>query len=158
LIPRLIARARAGSLRRVGDGSNLVDMVFVENAATAHLQAAAALAPGSPVAGRAYFISQGEPVNCWQWIDQILALAKLPHVQKSISTAVAWQIGHLLEWRHRLFRLKGEPRMTRFLAAQLGRSHYFNIARARADFDYAPHISTAEGMTRLAAWLDRSRG
>src|SRR4029079_416743 len=65
LVPRLLERARRGQLRRVGDGTNLIDMVYVENAATAHLQAADALTPGSPVAGHAYFISQGEPVNCW---------------------------------------------------------------------------------------------
>ncbi len=33
LIPRLIARAKAGQLRRVGDGRNRIDMVYVENAA-----------------------------------------------------------------------------------------------------------------------------
>ena len=85
LIPRLIERARGGRLRRVGDGTNLVDMVYVENAAAAHLQAADALATGSPVAGRPYFISQGEPVNCWQWIDEILALAGLPPVRRHVS-------------------------------------------------------------------------
>ena len=82
LIPRLLARARSGRLRRVGDGTNLIDMVYVENAAAAHLQAADALSAGSPVAGRAYFISQGEPVNCWDWIDEILALAGLPPVRQ----------------------------------------------------------------------------
>ena len=35
-----LARAAAGRLRRVGDGSNLIDMVYVENAASAHLLAA----------------------------------------------------------------------------------------------------------------------
>ena len=64
-------RARNGRLRRIGDGTNLIDTVYVENAAAAHLLAADALQPGSPVAGRAYFISQGEPVNCWAWIDEI---------------------------------------------------------------------------------------
>ena len=85
LIPRLLERARSGKLRRIGDGTNLVDMIYVENAAAAHLQAANALAPQSPVAGRTYFISQGEPVNCWDWINDILALANLPPTQKSIS-------------------------------------------------------------------------
>ena len=91
LIPRLIARARSGRLRRVGDGTNLVDITYVENAAEAHLQAADALAQESPAAeaaspaGKAYFISQGEPVNCWQWIDEVLALAGLPPVAKSMS-------------------------------------------------------------------------
>jgi nucleoside-diphosphate-sugar epimerase len=153
LIPRLIERARAGQLRRVGDGTNLVDMVYVENAARAHLQAADALRPGAAVAGRAYFISQGEPVNCWQWIDEILALAGLPPVTKSISLKSAWRIGAVLEGVYGALRLQSEPRMTRFLAAQLGTSHYFDIARARRDFGYQPRVSTAEGMRRLGAAL-----
>ncbi len=154
LIPRLIDRARAGKLRRVGDGSNRVDMVYVENAAEAHLQAADALVEGSPVAGRAYFISQGEPVNCWEWIDQILALEGLPPIERSISLAAARRVGVVLEGLHAVLRLSGEPRMTRFLAAQLGTDHFFDIRRARSDFGYEPRISTAEGMRRLAEVID----
>lgn len=153
LIPRLIQRARSGQLRRVGNGENLVDMIYVENAAAAHIQAAEALAPGAAVAGKAYFISQGEPVNCWQWIDEILALAGLPPLNKSISRAAAWRIGAVLEGVYRLAGIQSEPRMTRFLAAQLATSHYFDISAARRDFGYQPTISTAEGMQRLAHWL-----
>ena len=151
LVPRLIARARNGRLRRVGDGANLIDMVYVENAADAHLLAADALTPGSPVAGRAYFISQGEPVNCWQWIDDLLTLAGLPPVNRSISLAAAWRIGAVCETIYGLLRRKTDPPMTRFLAAQLARSHYYNITRAREDFGYQPQVSTSEGMRRLAA-------
>lgn len=153
LIPRLIDRARGGQLRRVGNGKNLVDMVYVDNAAAAHLQAADALGPGSPVAGRAYFITQGQPVNCWDWINEILALVGLPPVRRSISLGAAWAIGATLEGVYSVLRLKSEPRMTRFLAAQLGTSHWFKIDRARADFGYDPQVSTAEGMRRLAASL-----
>jgi nucleoside-diphosphate-sugar epimerase len=153
LVPRLIDRARRGRLRRVGDGANLIDMVYVENAAAAHLQAADALAEGSPVCGRAYFISQGSPVNCWQWINEILALAGLPAVRKTISFRAAWRIGSMLEATYRALRLSREPPMTRFLAAQLASSHYFDISAARRDFGYAPLISTDEGMRRLGDWL-----
>lgn len=155
LIPRLLDRARSGRLRRVGDGENLVDMVYVENAAAAHLKAADALGADSPVAGRAYFISQGEPVNCWQWIDEILALAGLPPVRKSISLPAAWKVGAVFEGIYKLLRLKSEPPMTRFLAAQLGTSHYFDITRAREDFGYEPAVSTSEGMRRLGQELAR---
>ena len=151
LIPRLLDRARRGQLRQVGDGTNLIDMVYAENAALPHVQAADALAPGSPVAGRAYFISQGEPVNCWAWINELLALVGLPPVRKKLSFAAAWRIGAALEATYRLLRLSGEPRMTRFLAAQLARHHYFDISRARADFGYTPVVSTAEGLRRLVA-------
>ena len=158
LIPRLIERARSGQLRRVGAGRNLIDQVYVENAAAAHLLAADALGPGSPVCGRAYFISQGEPVNCWQWIDQLLGLAGLPPVRKAIPFRTAWWLGLVLETVHRSFRLPGEPRMTRFLAAQLAKDHYFDIRRARQDFGYQPAVSTAEGMRRLGATLVNARG
>lgn len=153
LVPRLLARAKAGALRRIGDGHNLIDMVYVDNVADAHLQAADALQPNSPVAGRAYFISQGEPVNCWAWIDELLALGGVSIIERSISLSAAWKIGATLEVLHRALGVKKEPRMTRFLAAQLATSHYFDISRAKDDFGYAPRVSTAEGMERLAEWL-----
>jgi nucleoside-diphosphate-sugar epimerase len=156
LIPRLIQRARAGQLLRVGDGTNLVDNIYVDNAAHAHIQAAEAMRPGSPVCGSAYFISQGDPVNCWGWINDILKLARLPRVKRSISFFWAWRLGHALEIYHDLFNIEREPRMTRFLAAQLAKSHYFDIARARRDFGYYPIVSADEGMKRLEASLGNS--
>ena len=153
LVPRLLERTRKGHLRRVGDGSNRVDTIYVENAAQAHLMAADELSVGSAVAGNAYFLSQGEPVHLWQWIDELLALAKLPPVAKSISLASAQKAGGVLETVHRCLGIKKEPRMTRFLAAQLGTSHYFDIGRAKTDFGYTPQVSMTEGMERLAASL-----
>lgn len=158
LIPRLIARAKSGRLRRVGDGTNLVDMIYVENAAEAHLQAADALTEdNSPVAGQAYFLSQGEPVSCWHWINEILALVDLPPVEKSVSYNAAFGLGGTLELVYRMLRLKGEPPMTRFVAAQLATSHWFDISAARRDFGYEPRVSTEEGMRRLGNWLRSGR-
>jgi 2-alkyl-3-oxoalkanoate reductase len=154
LLPRLLARARAGQIRRVGDGKNLIDIVYVENAAAAHIQAADALSDGSPVCGRPYFISQGEPVNCWKWVDDLLSLSGLPPVQHSISFSTAWRSGMAMELAYRLLRIRAEPPMTRFLAAQLGREHWFDISAARRDFGYRPLVSTSEGMRRLKDWLD----
>lgn len=153
LIPRLLDRARAGKLYRVGDGTNLVDMIYVDNAAEAHLMAADTLEPGSPVAGSAYFLSQGEPVNCWDWINEILGYAELPHVTRSISLKQALFCGRVFEKFYSVFRLKGEPTMTRFLATQLAQTHWFDISKAKRDFGYSPTISTEEGMRRLKDYL-----
>ena len=131
-------------------------MIYVENAAAAHLQAADGLEKGSRVCGRAYFISQGEPVNCWGWINEILGLAGLPPVRKSISFRAAWRIGAVMESVYGALGWTSEPRMTRFLASQLAKNHYFDIRRAQNDFGYVPQISTAEGMNRLAAELASS--
>jgi len=156
LIPRLLDRARQGQLRIVGDGKNQIDMIYVENAALAQIQAADALLPGSPVGGRAYFISQGEPVSCWPWINEILALAGIPPVTRRVPSRIAYAAGALLEQVYRFAGRTDEPRMTRFLAAQLSKSHYFDIGRARRDFGYTPKISTSEGMARLARQLSTS--
>ena len=149
LIPRLLQRARAKKLRRVGDGQNQVDHIYVENAALAHILAAEALEPKSPVCGSAYFISQDEPVNCWGWINEVLNLAGISSVRRSISFYWAWRLGWALETYHELFNIAEEPRMTRFLAAQLSKSHYFDISRAKRDFGYRVAVSTEEGMKRL---------
>ena len=131
--------------------------MYVENAAQAHLQAADRLEAGSPVCGRAYFLSQGEPVELLG-LDQ--PAAGVGGSAAGGAESSRWlRLGGSVGSSKRcigLLRREVEPRMTRFLAAQLGRSHYFDTRRAREDFGYAPRISTEEGMQRLAnSWLNR---
>ncbi len=153
LVPRLLDRGRRGLLRRVGDGCNLVDISYVENVAQAHLLAADNLRSIATAAGRAYFISQGEPVNLWDWIKQLFCRAGIPPVEQQISFRAAYWAGALLEVYSRLLGRREEPRMTRFLAGQLAKSHWFSIRRASEDLGYVPRISTSEGMDRLIDWL-----
>ena len=101
----------------------------------------------------AFFISQGTPVNCWDWINQILELAGVPPVTKSISFRTAWRLGHLLETFYRWLGKRSEPPMTRFVAAQLAHSHYFSIAAAERELGYHARVSTEDGMTRLGEAL-----
>lgn len=154
LVPRLLARARAGRLRIVGDGTNRVDLVHVENAVDAHLAAERALlGPASPAAGRAYFITNGEPVVLWDWINALLsALGEAP-VRRRISHPLARRAGALAELVWRGFGLAGEPPMTRFVADELAKDHWFSIAAARRDLGYAPRVTMAEGTAQLVAAL-----
>ena len=154
LIPRLIQKARTGRLRRVGNGNNVVSISYVENAAAAHLQAEASLRNSVKSAGRAYFINEPDSVNLWDWIDLVLNLAGLPPVTRSLSAATAWRIGSVLETAWSIFRIKGEPPMTRFVAAQLSGSHSYSIEAARRDFGYTPLVSVDEGLRRMQPDLD----
>jgi nucleoside-diphosphate-sugar epimerase len=151
LIPRLIARARAGRLRRIGRKDHLVDSIYIDNAAEAHLLAADALGtgPGSPVHGKAYFVSQGEPWPLWDLINGILAAAGLPPVTRSVPRGAALLAGSLLERGYLILRRTDEPPMTRFLANQLSTAHWFDIRAARRDFGYRPTVSIKEGLRRL---------
>lgn len=155
LIPRLIRRAQSGRLRRVGDGANLISMTYVENAAAAHLQAADRLTADAPHAGRAYFINDPEPVNLWDWIDDLLVRAGLPKLKKQISAKAAWRVGGILETAWRWLHLPGEPPMTRFLASQLSSSHHYDITAAVRDFGFEPLVTVEQGLQKLEPELRR---
>lgn len=154
LIPRLIQRAVSGRLRQVGDGSNVVSLAYVENAAAAHVQAEQALRTSDKAAGRSYFINDPEPVNLWNWIAMILQRTDLPPLQKKISAKAAYRIGSVLETVWSCLRLRGEPPMTRFVALQLAGSHSYRIDAAVRDFGYQPLVSVEEGLRRLQPLLD----
>jgi nucleoside-diphosphate-sugar epimerase len=146
-----LARARAGRLRIVGPGRNRVDMVHVANAADAHLLAEAALRRGT--GGRAYFITNGEPVRLWDWINGLLAALGEPPLTRRISLGAASAVGGVCEALWRMLPLRGEPPMTRFVAAELAKDHWFSIAAARRDLGYEPKVTMAQGTAELVASL-----
>jgi nucleoside-diphosphate-sugar epimerase len=149
LVPRIIAKGRAGKLRRIGNRPNMVDTVYVDNAARAHLLAADKLSPGSSVAGNCYFISNNEPLPLWDMVNRILDAASVPPVTRSIPPQLAFAIGCICEGLWSLLRLSGEPPMTRFVAHELATAHWFDTSAARRDFGYTPEISIDEGLQRL---------
>ncbi len=153
LVPRVLERGRAGKLRLLGKRPHLVDSVYIDNAADAHLLAADRLEPGAQVAGKAYFITQGEPMPMSTLLNRILAADGLPPVTRHIPAGVAYALGAVLEAGHTLFRVEREPLMTRFVARQLSTAHHFDITAARRDLGYDPAVSFDEGMARLAASL-----
>ncbi len=153
LVPRILERARAGRLRIVGNGKNRVDMVYVDNAVDAHLLAEKAL--DGAAAGKAYFITSDEPVLLWDWVNQLLTLLGERPIEKRLSLRAASAIGACCEGLWRVLPLRGEPPMTRFVAAELAKDHWFDIAAAKRDLGYVPRISMAEGTARLVEHLLR---
>jgi nucleoside-diphosphate-sugar epimerase len=151
LVPRIIARAKR--LRRIGSESKLVDSTYIDNAADAHLLAADRLTCDSPLCGKPYFISNGEPRPIWDLINGILAAADRPPVTRSIPLGLARAVGACLEGVYGALRLSGEPPMTRFLASELSTAHWFDLSAARRDLGYEPRVSIDEGLRRLREWL-----
>jgi len=155
LVPRIVARIGTGQVPQVGDGTNIVDLTYVEDAARAHLLAVDALSPGSPVAGSVYFVSQDDPVNLWAWVNELLVALELPSVRKRIPQGIALAAGVALEAVYRTLPLKGEPRLTRFLASEMAMSHYYDISRAKRELGYKPQIGMSEATRRVADYLRR---
>lgn len=153
LVPRVLARARAGRLRIIGSGTNRVDMVHVANAVDAQLLAEQALAAGSAGAGRAYFITNGEPVVLWDWINALLEALGEPPITRHLPLGAASALGAACELCWGVLPLPGEPPMTRFIAAELAKDHWFDLGAARRDLGYVPRVSMAEGTAELIAHL-----
>ncbi len=153
LIPGIMARGRTGRVRRIGRVPKLVDFTYVKDAATAHLLAADRLSPGSPVSGKAFFISQGQPISSWDFMDRVLKAAGLPAITGHVPPSLAYAAGWIAEGLYRLLPLKGEPPITRFLAEELATAHWFDISAARRDLGYDPQVSMEEGFRRVHEWL-----
>ena len=153
LVPRILERARIGRLSMIGNRKNLVDSTYIDNAAHAHVLAAERLEPGSAIAGKAYFISNGEPIPMADLIRRILGAAGIEPVIPTLNSHLAYAAGTAMELTHKLLRLKHEPLLTRFVARQLSTAHWFDISAAKRDLGYEPQVTIEEGMRRLSKSL-----
>ena len=145
LLPRVIDSVTAGRLKIVGDGTSRVDVSYVGNVADAHLDAFDALESGRG-AGQAYFISQGEPVDLWPWVNSILEGLGHAPLTKRIPLPVAYGVGALCEGVWKVLGRLNDPPITRFVAVELAKDHYFDIGAARRDLGYEPKVAMEEAL------------
>lgn len=154
LVPRVLSRGRLGKLKLVGREDKLVDTIYIDNAAYAHVLAALELCQAKPKCqGKAYFLSNDEPITMAEMINLILACDALPPVTKRVPQSVAYVAGAVLETVYFLLKKQEEPMMTRFVARQLSCSHYFDISAAKRDLGYRALVSINQGMARLKVSL-----
>jgi nucleoside-diphosphate-sugar epimerase len=152
LLPRAIESARAGRFRFPSGPPKRMDCTFIDNAVDAHLLALDRLAPGAPCAGRAYFISQGEPLPFTELVERVFTAAGVTAPRKTVSPWVLYGAGCVAELAYALLGIRDrEPPVTRFVARQLTTAHWFDIRAARRDLGYVPRVSMEEGLRRLAA-------
>lgn len=153
MLPRVLAKARSGRVRHIGEPQT-IDACYIDNAVDAHLAAFDRLVPGGgPPAGKAYFITQGEPLSGHDFLDQLLDAAGLPKITKTIGVGPAMLAARVAERVWTTLRLRGEPPITRFVVSQLSTAHWYDIGAAKRELGYVPRVSHAEGMVRLRAWL-----
>lgn len=159
VVPRIMALARAGKLKIVGAGRNKVDITHITNGVNAHLLAEGALVQSDhPARGRAYFITNGEPVVLWDWINEVLRGVGIPEITRRVPLPVAYAAGGLCETVWRLGKKTGEPPMTRFVAKELATDHWFDITAARRDLGYHPQVSVETGTKELIAHYKAGNG
>jgi nucleoside-diphosphate-sugar epimerase len=148
ILPHLAASVRRGKLALPG-ADKLIDTVFVENAALAHVLALDELTGRGRCAGRPYYISNDQPMRQDEIIPLLLDAIGIQAEVRPISPRLARTAGAVCESLWKLLRLKSEPPITRFTADQLSTSHWYNINAAKRDFGYHAEISIAEGLELL---------
>lgn len=155
LIPRILGRARAGRLRLVGRAPGpRIDTTYIDEAADAHLLAFEALGPDAACGGKPYFIAQGDPQPISVVINGILDAHGMPPCERWVSPGVAYAAGAVLETVFRLFRVRSEPPLTRFVARQLATSHWYDLSAAKRDLGYAPTKTVVERLADLKASVE----
>jgi nucleoside-diphosphate-sugar epimerase len=153
LIHGILERAKSGKLRRPGRKDFLIDTTYIDNFIDAQLLALKALDNNPDCCGKVFFITNGQPIRVWDFINSILKSAGLPPVQKYISKNLALIVAWILEKMHQLLHLKSEPYITRFAIHELCTHHWFNISAAKKLLDYSPRINFEEGERSLPLLL-----
>jgi len=147
--PRLIAAARSGLFPMPGGGNASVDVTYIDN-----LVSAVDLALGAPrqIEGRAFNITNGEPLKARELLAQLFAALQMPVRLVSIPRSAGLALAHVGEAIAKLRRGRPEPRVTVYAMGLLAYSQTLAIDAARESLGYAPAVSTVEGLRRYAQW------
>jgi nucleoside-diphosphate-sugar epimerase len=149
LLPGIIKQAKAGKLRQIGSGKNLIDVSYIDNVVMAHLNAADSFINSPESSGRAYFITNGEPVLLWDFLNMMLKASGIEPVKKYVPAWSAIIFSVLDEVLHKTILRTSEPLLTKLLVMELSRSHWFDINNACRFLNYDPVISNIEGLHRM---------
>lgn len=153
LLPALLDLARRGKLRLFGEPDRKIDPCHIDNAAHAHALAVAKLEPGSAIAGKRYFIGQGEPMSIENFLNALLRAGGFPPEKRRMNAITA----RALATAAKAGADSTSPLINPYLLELFSHSSWFNLAAAKRDLGYAPKLSTAEGMSRLFTALTRVR-
>lgn len=149
ILPRLVEKSKGGSLALPAP-HKVIDTVFVENAALAHVLALHELQGTARCAGKAYFVTNHEPLPQGEIISRLLAALGVDVKIRAIPAGVAMTAGAVLETAWKVLGIQKEPPVTRFSVEQLATAHWFDPSAAERDFAYIPEYSIAEGLAILS--------
>ena len=131
----------------VGDGDNIYDFMYIDNAVHAHILAVENLLTTKTAAGQRLFISNQEPVYFWDFMAFVWAqFGHVPRYRFYIWMSLAWVVGYFLEcvtW------MTGRPPTLDCGSVEDGiGTRYANNDRARKTIGYYPIVGLAEGVRR----------
>ncbi len=158
-MPAILQKAQAGKLKRaIGNRDKLSDFTYVSNLVDAVVMAEDKLVDGSPVSGQAYFITNGEPMAFFDFVEKVLVALGYPPITGKVPYWLAYSVAALAEGIDTLKggTLNAENGLTRFSVRYMVTHHYFSIEKAYRDFGWKPRVSLEEGIQRTVAALQQA--
>ncbi|NXY81566.1 D42E1 reductase, partial [Alcedo cyanopectus] len=158
-LPRIVSYIERGLFKFVyGDPCSLVEFVHVDNLVQAHILASEALkaSKNHAAAGQAYFISDGRPVNNFEFFRPLVEGLgyKFPTCRLPLSLVYFFaflnEVVHFLVGRVYNF----QPLLTRTEVYKTGVTHYFSMEKARRELGYDPQQYS---LNEVVEWF-RSQG
>jgi 3beta-hydroxy-delta5-steroid dehydrogenase/steroid delta-isomerase len=155
MMDMLVEQLRSGKMvSRIGGDGALHDHVHIDNLVHAHLLAANALRPGSPVCGKAYFVSDGEPARLFQFVRPLFEGLGYKVPTKSIPAAPLRAVLTAWQWLHFKTGI-AEPFISPHELNKATISHVVSSAAAVRDFAYQPIKTVALGMSETVAYYQK---
>lgn len=155
LIPKILRRAKSGRLQKIGKKDFLIDTTYIDNLVDAQLLALNEMDEHSDVNGRAFFITNGEPVPVWTFMNAIIKTFDFPEVNKIVPKNLALIVAWILKKVHLAFRLEKEPFFTRFIILEVCTHHWFDTSKAKELLGYSPRVSFEDGINKLKQSLKK---
>jgi nucleoside-diphosphate-sugar epimerase len=149
IFPRIVRALEKGTLPIIGGGKNKTDVSYIDNVVESCLCAAKA---DVPLEGRAYNITDGEPILLWPMLTHICKELGFSIPTKKRSARILRWAARGLEVIHRRFTPEKEPILTEYSVGLLSCTCTLNIDRARTELGYTPLVSTEEGINRFLSW------
>ncbi|XP_033847523.1 short-chain dehydrogenase/reductase family 42E member 1 [Periophthalmus magnuspinnatus] len=143
-LPRVVSYIEKGIFRFVyGKPNSLVEFVHVDNLVLAHILAAEALSAEKHhlSAGKAYFISDGQPVNNFEFFRPLVEGLGYSFPKLRLPVTLIYYIAFLIEMIHYVIGpfYNFQPLLTRTEVYKTGVTHYFSMAKAMSELGYKPH-------------------
>lgn len=149
LFPRILAAARRGRLPLIDNGGApaVGDLIYIDTLCD-YLHAAAT-SPQAP--GRAFNLTNNQPVAMLPFLFDVFDRLAVPRPTRKVSLRMAMLAARGGEAIYRVFRLPGEPPVTRFGVGVFAWSKTFDVSRAIAAFG-PPSTSLEHGVERFVEW------
>ncbi|XP_077983630.1 sterol-4-alpha-carboxylate 3-dehydrogenase, decarboxylating-like [Glandiceps talaboti] len=149
MLPTTVEMAKLGKTKYIiGNGKNMVDFTYVDNVVHGHLQAAEHLGKNSPVCGKAYNITNDEPIYFWTFMTRMLTGLDYPAPWIHLPYYLVYFIAMFLQLV--CFILKPiheiKPSFTPMRVALAGTHHYYSSQRAKDELDYKPLVNLDKGI------------